>query len=142
MKKVFLLLLGLFRKLNLWKLKLQGKTMQDVHEARILTGKAWEEYCDTIKAAGAAMLFPGSPKDAFNQAEGYRYLGRLVCVNWRKAPSLMPLSGEAACGISETRPGGQRFGDSSPNKDCWGCCRIDCAPRPFSANTRTSSNKS
>ena len=78
MKRVFLLLLGLYRKLHLWNLKLQGKTMQDVHEARILTGKAWEEYCDTIKAAGTAMLFPGSPKDAFNQAEGYRYLGRLV----------------------------------------------------------------
>lgn len=78
MKKVFLLLLGLFRTFNLWLLRLQGKTMQDVHEERILTGKAWEDYCDTIKAAGTAMLFPGSPKDAFNQAEGYRYLSRLV----------------------------------------------------------------
>ena len=78
MKKVFLLLLGLFRTINLWKLKLQGKTLQDMHEERILTGKAWEDYCDTIKAAGTAMLYPGSPKDAFNQAEGYRYLSRLV----------------------------------------------------------------
>jgi hypothetical protein len=78
MKKFFLLLLGLFRKLNLWKLRLQGKTAQDVHEERVLTGKAWQEYCDTIKAAGTAMLFPGSPKDALNQAEGYRYLSRLV----------------------------------------------------------------
>jgi len=78
MKKIFLLLLGLFRKFSLWKLQLQGKTMQDVHEERIVTGRAWEEYCDTIKAAGTAMLFPGSPKDAFNQVEGYRYLSRLV----------------------------------------------------------------
>jgi hypothetical protein len=78
MKKILFLLLGLYRNLCLWKLKLQGKSMQDVHEDRILTGKAWQEYCDTIKAAGTAMLFPGSPKDAFNQAEGYRYLSRLV----------------------------------------------------------------
>jgi hypothetical protein len=78
MKRVFLFLLDLLRKFNLWKLKLQGKTMQDTHEERVLTGKAWQDYCDTIKAAGTAMLFPGSPKDAFNQAEGYRYLSRLV----------------------------------------------------------------
>jgi hypothetical protein len=78
MKRLFLFLLGAFRTLCLWKLKLQGKTMQDIHEDRILTGKAWEEYCDTIKAAGTAMLFPGAPKDDFNQAEGYRYLSRLV----------------------------------------------------------------
>src|SRR5512140_1195929 len=62
----------------LWKLKLQGKTLRDVHEAHVLTGKAWADYCDPIKAACTAMLFPGSPKDAFNQAEGYRYLSRLV----------------------------------------------------------------
>ncbi len=78
MRRILLLLLGLFRRFNLWKLKLQGKTVQDLHEERIVTGKAWEEYCDTIKAAGTAILFPGSPKDAFNQAEGYRYLSRLV----------------------------------------------------------------
>lgn len=78
MKKVFLFVLAVFRRFHLWKLRLQGRTMQDVHEERILTGKAWEEYCDTIKAAGTAMLFPGAPQDAFNQAEGYRYLSRLV----------------------------------------------------------------
>lgn len=78
MKKLVLLVLALFRRLARWKLRLQGKTMQDVHEARVLTGKAWEEYCDTLKAAGTAMLFPGTPRDAFNQAEGYRYLSRLV----------------------------------------------------------------
>lgn len=78
MKRAFLFLLGLFRRFNLWKLQLDGKTMADVHDERIVTGKAWAEYCDTIKAAGTAMLFPGSPKDAFTQAEGYRYLSRLV----------------------------------------------------------------
>lgn len=52
--------------------------MQDVHEERVLSGKAWEEYCDTLKAAGAAMVFQGTPRDSFNQAEGYRYLSRLT----------------------------------------------------------------
>jgi hypothetical protein len=44
----------------------------------VVSGQAWEEYCDTLKAAGAALQFPGTPGDPFNQAEGYRYLARLV----------------------------------------------------------------
>jgi hypothetical protein len=78
MKKLFLFALAIFRRIALLKLRIQGKTPDDVHQQRVLTGTAWEEYCDTIKAAGAAMLFPGSPKDVLNQAEGYRYLTRLV----------------------------------------------------------------
>jgi hypothetical protein len=62
---------------RLW-LKLRGLTPEGVAEQRIVSGLAWEEYCDTLKAAGAALRFPGAPLDAFNQAEGYRYLSRLV----------------------------------------------------------------
>ena len=39
-------------------------------EKRIVSGQAWEEFCDALKASGAAMMFPGTPKDGFNQAEG------------------------------------------------------------------------
>lgn len=59
-------------------LKLRGKTEADVAAQRIVSGQAWEEFCDTLKAAGSAMVFPGAPGDAFNQAEGYRYLSRLT----------------------------------------------------------------
>ncbi len=59
-------------------LKLRGLTPADVAEQRIVTGQAWDEYCDTLKAAGAALKFPGAPQDPFNQAEGYRYLARLA----------------------------------------------------------------
>jgi hypothetical protein len=31
-----------------------------------------------LKAAGASLKFPGTPQDAFSQAEGYRYLARLA----------------------------------------------------------------
>jgi hypothetical protein len=62
---------------RLW-LKLRGLTPEGVAEQRIVSGQAWEEFCDTLKAAGAALKFPGAPQDAFNQAEGYRYLSRLV----------------------------------------------------------------
>lgn len=71
-------LLGAFRRLRLGWLRLRGKTEDDVSAQRIVSGKAWEEYCDTLKAAGAALVFPGAPTDPFNQAEGYRYLSRLA----------------------------------------------------------------
>jgi len=35
---------------------------------RSVIGEVWEEFCDTLKAAGATMLAAGTPKDAFNQA--------------------------------------------------------------------------
>lgn len=49
-----------------------------VAEQRVVSGEAWDEFCDTLKAAGASMLAPGAPTDALNQAEGYRYLARLA----------------------------------------------------------------
>ena len=47
-------------------------------EERVLSGRAWDEFCDTLKAAGASVVAPGAPRDAFTQAEGYRYLARLA----------------------------------------------------------------
>jgi len=38
----------------------------------------WEKYCDAIKLAGKQLLRAEVPKDALNQAEGIRYLSRLV----------------------------------------------------------------
>lgn len=78
MRKVLISLLGGYRKAALTWHKWQGKTPDDLAAERVVTGKAWEEFCDTLKAAGAALQFPGAPQDAFNQAEGYRYLTRLT----------------------------------------------------------------
>lgn len=78
MKKLLITLLNLYRKATLAVLKWRGKTLDDVAAERIVSGQAWEEFCDTLKAAGAALNFPGAPRDPFNQAEGYRYLTRLT----------------------------------------------------------------
>lgn len=64
-----------WQKLVRW---LQGKTEQDKHAERIVSGKAWEEFCDNLKKAGGSLLYPGTPRDPFNQAEGVRYLSRLT----------------------------------------------------------------
>ena len=57
--------------------KLTGKAGTPAEE-RVVSGAAWDEFCETLKAAGAALNAPGAPQDAFNQAEGYRYLARLA----------------------------------------------------------------
>jgi hypothetical protein len=47
-------------------------------EQRIVSGQLWEEYCDALKRAGQLLRRPEAPQDVFNQAEGMRYLSRMV----------------------------------------------------------------
>ena len=52
------------------------------HESleRILDGRTWDEFCDSLKGARAALFRESSPANAFDRAEGYRYLTRLLRV--------------------------------------------------------------
>lgn len=59
-------------------MKIRRIKQEDVHAERVVTGKSWEDFCDQLKAAGAALMYPGTPVDAFQQAEGLRYLTRLT----------------------------------------------------------------
>lgn len=38
----------------------------------------WNAFCDSLRKAGEQILRPGAPRDALTQAEGYRYLTRLL----------------------------------------------------------------
>jgi hypothetical protein len=71
-------LAGFYRRYRAWRLGQSGKTAADVHTARVLSGQAWEDYCDTIRAAGAALVYGSAAPDPLDQAEGIRYLARLV----------------------------------------------------------------
>ncbi len=47
-------------------------------ERRLLEGQTWNAFCDRLKEVGAVILREGTPETAFDRAEGYRYLTRLL----------------------------------------------------------------
>ena len=47
-------------------------------EERVASGAAWDEFCDSLKELGRQITRDDTPKDAFNRAEGFRYLTRLT----------------------------------------------------------------
>src|SRR5689334_14939080 len=49
-------------------------------EGEVVSGRVWEEFCDTLKRAGEQILRPETPADALDRAEGWRYLTRLLRV--------------------------------------------------------------
>lgn len=77
-KKTILSVMMLFKHIRVGWLRLRGLTPDSLAERRVATGQSWEEFCDTLKAAGAVMHWPGTPTDPLTQAEGYRYLSRLT----------------------------------------------------------------
>lgn len=42
------------------------------------TNKMWDEFCDQLREAGQVLVSDRAPQDDFNQAEGVRYLTRLL----------------------------------------------------------------
>src|SRR5882724_4516823 len=62
-----------------WALQLGNVIMagQD-HVARVISGQAWEDFCDGLKEAGQQILRPEAPATELDRAEGWRYLTRLL----------------------------------------------------------------
>jgi len=78
MRKLLFLFLKILKSTRKIGLKLSGRREEDIITQRIVTGKAWEDFCDQLKLAGTSLLYPGTPRDPFQQAEGIRYLSRLT----------------------------------------------------------------
>ena len=54
--------------------------MSSDSEARVIDGRAWSDFCKALERAGEVVLRDASPRDAFDRAEGFRYLSRLTRV--------------------------------------------------------------
>jgi hypothetical protein len=80
MRNLLFAFLSISKSFRKFSLTLRGKTEEDIHSERVVSGKSWSDFCDQIKLAGANLKYAGTPQDAFNQAEGIRYLTRLTRV--------------------------------------------------------------
>src|SRR5450830_620955 len=78
MRNLLFLILHILKFFRRLTMKIRRIKQEDVHAERVVTGKSWEDFCDHLKTAGAALMYPGTPVDAFQQAEGLRYLTRLT----------------------------------------------------------------
>ncbi len=78
MQKILFAFLSVSRFFRKIAFAITGKKEDDVYDQRIVTGKAWDEFCNQLKLAGTNLKYAGTPQDAFNQAEGIRYLTRLT----------------------------------------------------------------
>jgi hypothetical protein len=54
------------------------KQMADERIERVIDGRAWADFCDTLKASGEIVLRESSPEGALDRAEGFRYLSRVA----------------------------------------------------------------
>ncbi len=52
--------------------------MTDQDSDRLMSGKAWREFCDRLRAAGDRILEPDFPDDERTRTEGFRSLLRLL----------------------------------------------------------------
>ena len=78
MAKLLFFFLKILKNIRLSARKIRGIKEEDINAEKIVSGKAWEEFCDNLKSAGASLMYPGTPRDPFQQAEGIRYLTRLT----------------------------------------------------------------
>ncbi len=68
----------IYSRIRYFWLNIRGIKESEIHAKRVITGRTWEDFCDQLKTAGAALVYSGAPRDAFQQTEGIRYLTRLT----------------------------------------------------------------
>lgn len=72
-------------------------------DQQVLDGSAWEAFCDALKEAGKIIQSDKAPKDPMNQAEGYRYLTRLLRGGLEGALEFRdPMFPQLRCGAHDT----------------------------------------
>lgn len=106
-KRLVVKLLDGYRRVNAFRQWLRGTTATEEVERRVISGQAWADFCDTLKAAGAAINAAGTPTDAYTQAEGYRCVLKGWIVVCAAVVRLTVVAGAAQVPVS---PCAWRFG--------------------------------
>ena len=63
----------------------------EVDHERLMSGAAWDDFCDRLKAAGRHVLAESAPATPLDRAEGFRYLASLAQAGIRHSFNLDPL---------------------------------------------------
>ncbi len=90
-----------------------SRTPVDPAGRRIMSGEAWDAFCQTLQRAGRLVLGEGVPDSPRDRAEGFRYLTRFLA------------AGIAVC-IEHADPDYPEFGRSMDHTMKWGLDCPDC----------------
>jgi len=79
---------------------------------RVVDGRAWDEFCDTLKASAEVILRERSPKGALDRAEGFRYLSRVARM---ALGQFVEMPGPLAPGFRRTADESMKLGCDNPD---------------------------